>query len=632
MLKNIRQLLPLIALFWTFIPLSLHSQPSSDTSAAQPAQPPGQNQEANYIEVDSLNDLDARTGVMGRFIRQNLSGLPQGSRIRVGNFLFENTETSLGVYLHKQLLLLSVADNSREGSRQGGREGHFVILNDVEAQADYLLNGEFLKIGDVLRLYTWLINLQDSSLTNAWNLDLLLSPFVQGLISQGTIADNSAHSGSTGGGDVAAGRDNPIRVETGGQVSRTLTQGGEDWFSIQAESDSILILETTGSTDTFIELYSGESGESLGSDDDGGEGNNARISRFAVAGSRFMVKVRGYSRTTSGQYTFRARAVPVVELEIGSETSRVLEQGDEHWFSIRTTGNQTVIIETAGDTDTFMELYEMETWRLIARNDDGGEGTNARISQSLSGAVVYMIKIRGYSSEIAGAYRLIVSTYDSDSSANNPIAVAVGEEVSRTLRPGEEHWFSTRAETRGILIFETTGNIDSFMELYGGDPRELLEVNDDGGEGNNARIFRFVEEGSDYIVKVRGYSNSTAGSYNFRVRYFSMGESEIEVGSPIELVFSSSSDVHIVRFTITQPGNYQIRTRSQDGSLDTVIGIYNENFELIADDDDSGGNLDAYINMRFESGIYFIFIAVLGSDPIPNGAYTLSLSISEENV
>ena len=42
----------------------------------------------------------------------------------------------------------------------------------------------------------------------------------------------------------------------------------------------------------------------------------------------------------------------------------------------------------------------------------------------------------------------------------------------------------------------------------------LLQTNDDGGEGNNFSITRSLVPGTEYRLKVRGYSTSTSGSYS----------------------------------------------------------------------------------------------------------------------
>ena len=46
----------------------------------------------------------------------------------------------------------------------------------------------------------------------------------------------------------------------------------------------------------------------------------------------------------------------------------------------------------------------------IAENDDGGEGTNARISHPAPGPGWYLVEIRGYDSSVTGDYELSVTS------------------------------------------------------------------------------------------------------------------------------------------------------------------------------------------------------------------------------
>jgi hypothetical protein len=88
--------------------------------------------------------------------------------------------------------------------------------------------------------------------------------------------------------------------------------------------------------------------------------------------------------------------------------------------------------------------------------------------------------------------------------------------VSRTIHNSDDHdYFLLVPDRAGILIMETTGNMDTYMELYDIDSGEYLEENDDSGSGGNARIRQTAGPGKRYIAMVRSYGSET-GSYGFR--------------------------------------------------------------------------------------------------------------------
>lgn len=61
---------------------------------------------------------------------------------------------------------------------------------------------------------------------------------------------------------------------------------------------------TTGSTDTYLEIYDNVSCTSpIYSNNNSGHGNNAKIYRYLTAGTTYYIKVKGASTTASGTYT-----------------------------------------------------------------------------------------------------------------------------------------------------------------------------------------------------------------------------------------------------------------------------------------------------------------------------------------
>ena len=114
---------------------------------------------------------------------------------------------------------------------------------------------------------------------------------------------------------------------------------------------------------------------------------------------------------------------------------------------------------------------------------------------------------------------IAVDNYESDS-MDDPLTVEInGGWVSRTLHQSDDiDWFIVTATVNTPLVCETSGRLDTRMELYDAESRARLAENDDGGENGNARINWNGEAGKCYIVKVWGYDNSEIGLYGFRVQ------------------------------------------------------------------------------------------------------------------
>ena len=170
------------------------------------------------------------------------------------------------------------------------------------------------------------------------------------------------------------------------------------------------------------------------------------------------------------------------------------------------------------------------------------------------------------------------------------------------------------------------------MEMYDADDKdELLDENDDGGSNYNARIRCIAEEGSRYMIKVRGFSASDTGNYGFRAyyqgsvllpadRYEPNDEPSraepLEVGTPLEITFHSAEDVDWFKFQITDSGRYEIHARGLNSNrLDTYIALFDTNLNSIAEDDDGGNALSSLLSLNLNRGVYYLKVWCLDEEP-----------------
>jgi len=328
--------------------------------------------------------------------------------------------------------------------------------------------------------------------------------------------------------------------------------------------------------------------------------------------------------------------------------NRTITEGDEDFFLLVPDSDGRLTAETTGNTDTFMYLYNYDTGDEIASNDDGGQGTNARIVSNIRAGVRYLAVVRGFSSSSVGAYgfRAFLTVRENASSWDNPISCEIGDGednavvVNRTLQQGDEDYFLLIPEKDSRLTIETTGRTDTYIELYDAE-RELLDENDDGGQNLNARIRYNVIAGNRYIALVRGYNQNVTGSYGFRAffpgtnillpdEYEPNDEPSMatpfQIGSIQNHTFHSGNDVDWIVFQAERAGRYRIHTRGVNNNrLDTYIELYDSNINLIAEDDDGGDALSSRLSVNLNSGTYYLKVWCL--DEEPDQGYTISITV-----
>jgi hypothetical protein len=99
---------------------------------------------------------------------------------------------------------------------------------------------------------------------------------------------------------------------------------------------------------------------------------------------------------------------------------------------------------------------------------------------------------------------------------------------------------------------------------------------------------------------------------------------ELAFGAEASGTISNSEFVHLYVFD-GQAGDQVTITMTGDAGLDSYLGLIDPNDEVIAEDDDSGGGMNAQISIRLpESGTYVIAVTRNGIDEgTTEGDYTL---------
>ncbi|MCL2243579.1 MAG: hypothetical protein FWC03_03825 [Treponema sp.] len=389
-------------------------------------------------------------------------------------------------------------------------------------------------------------------------------------------------------------------LRTGTTVNGNLREGEEVWYSVRPTGNGVLIVETLGEKDTYLEAYD-SSYNMIIENDDGGENYNARISIMADTSRTYLFKLRYLYNGESGPYSIRANMSSVSELRLDSWVSRNLNGGEEQWFSLRPSGAGLLIVETSGDLDTFLEVYGSSN-NLLASDDDSGENYNARLTLLSEAGRTYFIKVRSTGGSGTGPYRV------------RALMGAISELrmdawVSRNLGYGDEHWFSIRPSGTGPLLVETSGELHTRLTAYGSSMEYLLE-NDGSTNSNKAKLEFLGEAGKTYYVKMNS-PGSYGGGYNIRAIAGSV--SELRMGSWV----SGNLQGAEVRWFSVRPSSAGVLIVETSGNADTYLQIYDSSGAYISENDDGGTDYNARLEIFSEvNKSYIVKLSQLGNEPI----------------
>lgn len=189
-------------------------------------------------------------------------------------------------------------------------------------------------------------------------------------------------------------------------------------------------------------------------------------------------------------------------------------------------GERVVVRMRSDEFDTYLSygrLGQNGEWEESQYNDDGGDGTNARMTITLSADGAYQLRAAGFSQDQVGAYELSVTA----PREVPPGRIRVGQTVQGTITADdhegaegpEDHYLITGRRGDVVTVFAQSDSFDTYVALATDNGGELTEVNadDDGGVGTSSQMVVAFEADGEYHVIVRPFFGGQRGPYTLRV-------------------------------------------------------------------------------------------------------------------
>jgi hypothetical protein len=340
-----------------------------------------------------------------------------------------------------------------------------------------------------------------------------------------------------------------------------------------------------------------------------------------------------------------------VKVKPGEWIFRTLHTNDVDWFSFTPDSAGILVAETAGNTDTALDLYRGSD--LLRENDDVGGDYNAKIEYFVEGGLCYLIKalgvrLVGAETNAAGPYRFRASLEPmpekragGHNTRGQAEPIALGETVTGYFfAPGDVNWYAVSVPEAGRLTAQTEGTLDTLLEAYD-KWEELLSRDDDGGYQGNAKITAELFGASQVYLRVSACRGAT-GRYYFKTKFtpptkpdpFENDDTiskakEIPVGGSQARNFTDAGDVDWALLRIARQGSYDIAATAEDNYLDTFVQLFDEDGNPLGEDDDGGGYWNALLKARLGPGTYYIRVSCVDKEPLEHSDYTLSVSAGD---
>lgn len=352
----------------------------------------------------------------------------------------------------------------------------------------------------------------------------------------------------------AARAPRPTAIRIGQSRSGELTSGDPetddahtyDAYSFRARTgDRIGLGLTSSAFDPMVQVgkMDGSDFTELAQNDDGsGMGLNSYLVFTAPANDTYVARVTSWSTNGAGAYELSLTEVPDVAvgqaIAIGDAiegelvaTDGVNDAGqtvDSYRFSGR--AGQRVQVEMASTVfDTFLELFSIDgtsgAMTSLRSDDDGGEGTDSRLTYTLTADGDYRIEARSFAGDAAGAYSLSVNEIEPEPA---PEVLAFGATVEGAIgatdprdddgRGYHAYGFSGSAGKR-VQVIMRSGDFDTYLQVGAAEGEfTALAQDDDGlGEGTDSRLNFTLPETGDYVVRASPLGSDSEGLYSIEL-------------------------------------------------------------------------------------------------------------------
>ena len=405
-----------------------------------------------------------------------------------------------------------------------------------------------------------------------------------------------------------------------------------------------------------------DAGYPIGTDDDGGEGNNARLRVVLPRDGRYRIIVTAFNQMSRGRYSLAITTWDVPDapaagvaasIALGEAKQGVLEPGDEmdgdgpfqdRWTLEARAGQRLRIDMHSADFDSYLILLGPDGNRL-ATDDDGGDGNDAALGFRAVSAGRYTVLATSFpDAPQVGGYRLSV-VEESGDFADPGASAAIGPNQTKDgrLEAGdavaqrglEDRWTFEGRAGQLARIDVASPAFDAYAVLrFGATP---VDSNDDGGEGNNARLTTILAQTGTYTLVVSPYTaGSSGGRYSVSLAFSEppagagrierlvpgrAASGRLEVGDRPR---SGGGFQDLWEFDGREGQELLVEMRSSE--FDSYLELRGPDGALIAENDDGGEGTNAQISARLARAGRYRVVARSYGEREASGFYELTLT------
>jgi len=215
----------------------------------------------------------------------------------------------------------------------------------------------------------------------------------------------------------------------------------------------------------------------------------------------------------------------------------------------------------------------------------------------------------------------------------DPQSISNAQTIDARIDPPNEDDTYTFAGTQGqvaVITMDRTdaSQLDSYIELFG--PTGLVGYDDDSAGSLNSRMEMILPQTGNYRILAHSYAHNTAGAYRIRMTLSAAPSGDgddgrwLSLGQSLAGTVTPSSDRDTYYFSAVAGRTISLRMNKRVSTLDSYLELYDPAGTKIAENDDSGGDLNSWLVASLPSAGNYRIVA-RSYNGSSSGAYTIAL-------
>lgn len=359
------------------------------------------------------------------------------------------------------------------------------------------------------------------------------------------------------------------RVQLGQTVNGNLAAATESmqdaspfqvWYFEGRAGQRITVNMRSADFDNYLHIGRVGAKQPLANDDDSGGGTNARLSVTLPEAGTYAIIANSLRPNGRGPYTLEVRDGTSIDwkamtnrdvlavadsfprIQLGQTARGRLSDSspvrtDETPFAgyvFEGRRGETVQIDMEAAFDAYLSVGRAGTDSILANDDDGGDGTNARLSVTLPANGRYVILANALGKDARGDFTLRLSAGRAAVTlaqilGRTPTAtqmIRAGQTVNGRLsdadpvmpdRSAFAAWFYEGRAGEQITVTMRSGDFDTYLHIGQQGMTETLGTDDDGAGGTNSQLNVTLPRDGMYVIIANMLSAGNSGAYTLEV-------------------------------------------------------------------------------------------------------------------